>query len=109
MMLLGESELYMEFQEVRQVGEFVAPAIRQFHEYLVANSARIRAAHKEGGAAAEAIDTEIHAALAFRRYYKAVRHMGQAQLAFQFAAQRKISPQSLPADAPGQGRPCNYA
>lgn len=100
MMLLGEFELYMEFQEVRQVGEFVAPAFRQYHQYLVANSARMRAAYEEGGAAAEAIRTEIHAALAHRRYYKAVSHMNQAQSDFQFAAQRKISPQSLPKGAP---------
>jgi hypothetical protein len=96
MQLLGESGLYMKFQEARQVGEFVAPALRQYHRYLVANFTRIRAAREGDNAAGEAISAELYASLAYRRYDKATRHLNRAHLDFQLAAQQKISPDSLP-------------
>jgi hypothetical protein len=99
MQLLGETGLYMEFQEVRQAGEYVAPAFEQFHRYLVANHARFRA---PAGSVlmAEAIRAELYQSMEWRRYYKAGQHLSQVNLDFQFAAQRKISPESLPKDAP---------
>jgi hypothetical protein len=96
MMLLGESELYMEFQEVRQVGEFVGPAFVQYHRYLVANFSRLRAAPGEDNAPEELTKAELYASLPYRRYDKATRHLSRASLDFQFAARKKISPHSLP-------------
>ncbi len=94
--LLGESGLFMKFQEVRQVGEFVAPAFVQYHRYLAANFTRIRAAREGDSALREAMTAEIHASIEFRRYDKATRHLKSAQLDFQFAAEQTISPDSLP-------------
>jgi hypothetical protein len=96
MQLLGESGLYMKFQEVRQVGEFVAPAFRQYHRYLVANFTRIRAAREEGGEALKRTTAEVQASLEYRRYAKATAHLSRSHLDFQLAAQQKISPHSLP-------------
>ncbi|MCV7205158.1 hypothetical protein H7J71_24425 [Mycolicibacterium peregrinum] len=96
MMLLGELGLAMEFQEVRQAGEFVRPAFVQYHRYLVENFTRIEAARQEGGEALKDSNTEVQASLAFKRYSKAMRHLERVQVRFQFAAQRKISPGSLP-------------
>jgi hypothetical protein len=96
MMLLGETGLYMDFQEVRQVGEFVRPAFVQYHRYLVENFTRIRAAREEGGEALQSSTAEVQASLAFRRYWKASEHLSRAGMDFQFAAQQKISPRSMP-------------
>lgn len=96
MMLLGKSELAMEFQEVRQVGEFVRPAFVQYHRYLVAIFTRIRAAREEGGEALQRMTTEVQASLACRRYVKASDHLSKAGIDFQFAAQQMISPHSMP-------------
>lgn len=96
MMLLGETGLSMDFQEVRQVGEFVRPAFVQYHRYLAENVARIRAAREEGGETLERMTAEVQASLAFRRYYKASEHLSRAGIDFQFAAQQKISPHSMP-------------
>ncbi len=96
MRLLGESRLFMEFQEVREVGEFVGPAFVQYHRYLVANFTRIRAALEGDKETGEAMTAEIHASIEFRRYDKATRHLNIAHLDFQLAAQQKISPDSLP-------------
>ena len=92
MMLLGEPELCMEFQEVRQVGEFVAPAFRQYHEYLVANYDRIQLGKGENGLG----EAELYASLACRRYIKASAHLSRADVDFQDAARQKISPHSMP-------------
>lgn len=96
LMLLGESELAMEFQEVRQVGEFVRPAFVQYHRYLVENFNRIRAAREEGGEALQRMTAEVQASLACRRYVKASDHLSKAGIDFQFPAQQKISPHSMP-------------
>jgi hypothetical protein len=48
---------------------------------------------------AEAIKAELYESLQWRRYYKAGQHLGEASLNFQFAAQKAISPQSLPKNA----------
>lgn len=104
MQLLGETNLYMEFQEVRQAGEYVAPAFRQFHRYLVDNFARLEP--PPGSLLmAEVIKAELHASLEWRRYWKAGQHLNEASLNFQFAAQRAISPQSLPENAPARMDP----
>lgn len=100
MELLGEPELYTEFQEVRQVGEFVAPAFRQFHEYLVANFARLSPDLLGANTLGKLTADELHASLEWRRYYKAGQHLSHASLDLHFAARRKISPQSVPKDAP---------
>lgn len=89
--LLGETELSMELQEVRQVGEFVAPAFVQYHRYLLANYDRILGKGENGLG-----EAELYASLAHRRYSKATTHLSKAQIDFQFAAQQKISPHSLP-------------
>ncbi|WP_006247165.1 hypothetical protein [Mycolicibacterium tusciae] len=94
--LLGETELYMELQEVRQAGEFVEPAFVQYHRYLVANYDRIERGKGEDGLA----EAEFYASLAYKRYCKATTHLSTTQLQFQFAAQRKISPHSLPERTP---------
>lgn len=96
MQLLGETGLYMKFQEVRQVGEFVAPAFVKYHRYLVANFTRIRAALEGDKASGEALKAEVRASLEFKRYGKAVTHLNATHLDFQLAAQQKISPDSLP-------------
>jgi len=95
MLLLGEMRLCTKFQEVRQVGEFVAPAFRQYHDYLVANFDRIRDSQGKR-LMGEAVEAEVHASVEHRRYDKAVQHLGRTHLDFQFAAQQKISPLSLP-------------
>lgn len=104
MTLLGETHLYMEFQEIRQAGEYVAPAFRQFHRYLAANFDRL---HPPPGSVlmAEVIRAELHASLGWRRYWKAGQHLTEAYLNFQFAAQKAISPQSLPDNAPSRTEP----
>lgn len=96
MMLLGETGLSMDFQEVRQVGEYVRPAFIQYHRYLVENFTRIRAAREEGGEALQRMTAEVQASLACRRYVKASDHLAKAGIDFQFAAQQKISPHSMP-------------
>lgn len=97
MQLLGETELAMELQEIRQVGEFVAPAFQQFHEYLLARTWPDPSdAHPQGKPTAD----ELHASLEWRRYWKAAQHLSHESVTFQFAAQKKISPQSLPENVP---------
>lgn len=104
MQLLGETNLYIELQEVRQAGEHVAPAYRKFHQYLVANFARLRP--PAGNVLmTEVITAELHASLAWRRYWKAGQHLSHAGLDFQFAAQRAISPHSLPENTPTRMEP----
>jgi hypothetical protein len=96
MMLLGENGLATEFPEVRQVGEFVRPAFVQYHQYLVENFARLHAAREEGGEQLQRTTAEVQASLPFRRYWKASEHLSRAGIDLQFAAQRRIGPDSLP-------------
>jgi hypothetical protein len=105
MQLLGETNLYMEFQEVRQAGEYVAPAFRQFHRYLVANFGRLRPDPSTTEPVMELTPDELHKRIEWRRYWKAGQHLSEASLNFQFAAQRAISPQSLPENAPARMDP----
>lgn len=89
--LLGESKLAFEFLEFREAAVFVAPAMKQFHNYLVANSP-----------VAELTVEEIGKSLEWRRYFKATVHVHTAIHDFQAVAQQAISPDSVPKDAPAK-------
>lgn len=89
--LLGESEVAFEFLEFKETAVFVSPAMKQFHQYLVANSP-----------VAELTADEIHRSLEWRRYFKATVHIHTAIHDFQSVAQQKISPDSVPKDAPAK-------
>ena len=98
--LLGEPKVAFEFLEFREAAVFVSPAIEQFHHYLVSNFDRLRET-----AAATLTEDELHESLEWRRYYKATVHISTAIRDFQFAAQRKISPDSVPKDEPEKREP----
>lgn len=89
--LLGESKVAFEFLEFRETAVFVSPAMKQFHEYLVANSP-----------VAELTADDISRSLEWRRYFKATVHIHTAIHDFQSAAQRTISPDSVPKDGPAK-------
>lgn len=89
--LLGESKLAFEFLEFRETAVFVAPAMKQFHNYFVANSP-----------VAELTVEEIGKSLEWRRYYKATVHVHTAIHDFQTVARQTISPDSVPEDAPAK-------
>ncbi|MFL0293817.1 hypothetical protein ACJH6J_22610 [Mycobacterium sp. SMC-18] len=103
--LLGESTLYMELQEIRQAGEYVAPAYAQFHEYLVSNFDRLRHNDRAPESVSELTAHELYESLEWRRYYKAGQHLGEVHVNFQFAARTRISPHSVPKDAPDRVGP----
>lgn len=87
--LLGESKVAFEFLEFREAAAFVSPAIEKFHDYLVSNFDRID-------------DLDLYERLEWRRYYKSSVHIGTAIRDFQSVAQQKISPDSVPKNAPAK-------
>lgn len=92
LLLLGEKELYMKFQEVRQVGEYVRPAFVGYYLYLN----RQREDNAPTFPTREAMLAAHYASIEYRRYSKAMHHLTNTFGDFQRAAQQKISPHSLP-------------
>lgn len=101
--LLGEAKVAFEFLEFREVAVFVAPAIEQFHQYLVGNFDRLHPGDIE--AAPELTVEEMRESLEWRRSYKAAVHLGTAIRDFHAVAQRRISPDAAPEDEPAKREP----
>lgn len=100
--LLGETTVAFEFLEFRETAVFIEPAVEQFHDYLVANFDRIRSGEGPGE---PLMQDELRETLEWRRYYKASVHIQTAIRDFLLVAQRKISPQSVPENAPARMTP----
>lgn len=104
--LLGERKVAFEFLEFREVAVFISPAVEQFHNYLVANFDRLRPSDSGGDKhAATLTGNDLRETLEWRRYYKAITHIGTAIREFQAAAKRTISPDSVPKDEPARRDP----